>query len=130
MDITDTGVTSRSGANDRSDFLLTCSPRTQNISILLCSIYHTTNMPEEIQVPGVRRYVPEGRLLARGDPKVLPVVDEAVLNVAVYLNKRRHLSYPNLSEIAGRLNATSALISSKEDDLLGSEVDYGSDSGD
>ena len=46
-------------------------------------------MLEEIQVPGVNRYVPEVRLLARGDPKVLPVADEAVLNVAVYLNKRR-----------------------------------------
>ena len=55
----------RAGANDRSDFHIVAKVPDKT-SVILCTLYHTTNWPQELKTDRKAFILPEARLLAKG----------------------------------------------------------------
>ena len=129
IEVTEHDSTSRCGANDRADFML-LAVSTGDVPLrVLCSLYHTTNVPTEMVPDGETVSIPEGRLLARGNTATLSLIDRAVYNVAVRTNTRRHLSTEHLTHVTvRRLHCDEDVGRAESSDPLGSDVDFdGSD---
>ena len=72
----------RAGANDRSDFHVVASVPGKT-AVILCTLYHTTNWPQELKTNREGYNLPEARLLAEGFTSSLLVdVDHACQAVA------------------------------------------------
>ena len=96
---------------------------------VLCSLYHTTNVPTEMAPDGQTVSIPDGRLLARGNTATLSLIDRAMCNFAARSNTRRHLSTEHLPHVTvRRLHRDEDVERAESSDPLGSDVDFdGSD---
>jgi len=77
------------GANDRSCFHVVASVPGKT-AVILCTLYHTTNLPQELKTDRKGFILPEARLRAEGfAPSLLADVDHACQEVAQrYLSLR------------------------------------------
>ncbi len=69
------------GSNGRADVILVVSA-SEKTSVELCTVYHTTNVPESTWSGRTFAIIPESRLLARCNPFLSNLLDRSVQDLA------------------------------------------------
>ena len=92
-------ASSHAGANDRSDFILIAAPPRDQCSMEICTVYHTTNVPEYTSSASPLIIIPETRLLATGIPLAMQLFDMTVQEMTQDLRRRYNVECPALIDV-------------------------------